>query len=517
MQASTTLSRTLVAITFVAGWLTFATPTAAQTPTLFSTTEFDETNGRAYGINNIGQVIGYASTEGTNHSFHWLNEVATDLHGTVHFSLDQIFTANYSEAYAISNGGQIVGTARTVIDCGDEMWTISNAFLLRPGVLSDLGTPFPGDALTNFWTFGNPCFAHDSAATDVSNANHVVGWADVDGGGTVHAFLVTPVNGVWFVDADADFVNDIMIDLGTLDNLSVVSSATAVNDNGVVTGYSYISDQNTFNAQSSFHAFRVAPQGGQWFVDANADNVNDLMQDIGTLGGNNSWGRDINNAGQIVGESTTATRNTHAFLWENGTMTDLGTLGGANSSASAINEDGIIVGWAENENGERRAAIWINGEISDLNDMLLAQQKVKSDLMEARDINDDNEIVGWGDESTILKAYLLKVATDAQIAEHESLVEQRNDSGGSSGGSNDDGRSGGSSDLTPIGSEPGTGGTNQVPAQTGSETDGNVVTGGGSGGATGPNFGLCGAGSGFAMTLTLAGLLGLRGATRRRN
>src|SRR5260370_37084392 len=69
------------------------------------------------------------------------------------------------------------------------------------------------------------------------------------------------------------------------------------------------------------------------------------IKDLGTLGGNRSFAFGINNRGQIVGESITASGSGHAFLFENGAMVDLGTLpGGSFSKASGINDRGQVVG-----------------------------------------------------------------------------------------------------------------------------------------------------------------------------
>ena len=72
------------------------------------------------------------------------------------------------------------------------------------------------------------------------------------------------------------------------------------------------------------------------------------MQDLGTLGGQNSAAQAINAAGQIVGFSDLSTTNvTHAVLWTApNQIQDLGTLGGSHAIAKSINDLGEVVGWS---------------------------------------------------------------------------------------------------------------------------------------------------------------------------
>ncbi len=104
------------------------------------------------------------------------------------------------------------------------------------------------------------------------------------------------------------------------------------------------------------------------------------MISCGDLGGTTSEATDINNLDQVIGNSTTASGDTHAFVWQlnasgHGVMTDLGTLGGANSWAVDINNNGLIVGRSEtgatySEGGITynivHACAWYNNVIYDL-------------------------------------------------------------------------------------------------------------------------------------------------------
>ena len=104
--------------------------------------------------------------------------------------------------------------------------------------------------------------------------------------------------------------------------------ATAINSKGQVTG------------------FYSAPNGTRGFVWTNGD-----LRHVGTLGGTNARPLAINDAGQVVGQSSIPGGLFHAFLWQKGTMRDLGTLGAAQSFATAIEPGGRIAGYTE---GTRR-------------------------------------------------------------------------------------------------------------------------------------------------------------------
>ncbi len=113
---------------------------------------------------------------------------------------------------------------------------------------------------------------------------------------------------------------------------------------------------------------------------------NGKMKDLGTLGGKNSSASHINDLGQIAGNSDTGTEQ-HAFFWANGRMTDIGTLGGTGSSAADLNNWGQVAGTSTTAAGDTHCFLWVAGVMTDLGTL-------GGDYCYVQDINDQGQIIG---------------------------------------------------------------------------------------------------------------------------
>jgi probable HAF family extracellular repeat protein len=239
-----------------------------------------------------------------------------------------------TQAFDLNDSTQVVGYSRTET-------LRSRAFLWDDGQMANLGVVNADD--------------FQSAATDVNGLGHAVGTSTLKNG---------------FARA-ALFRNGSAIGLTPeLPPYEGTSFASAINDHGHIVGA--IDDDDSFAYEGILFA-------------------NGTRTNLGGLGGGSTRPADINNAGQIVGASSTPAGLGHAFLWQNGVMTDLGVLeGDQDSGASAINADGVIVGTSGRldmdsavtytpfiyENGEMRAIV------------------VQSSEAYATDINDAGVVVG---------------------------------------------------------------------------------------------------------------------------
>lgn len=289
------------------------------------------------GINNSGQVVGYATTNGP------ADLQAFAYRGGTLLDLGTLGGAN-SYGYGINDSGQVVGGAYT--SGGEE-----DAFLYSSGTMTGLGTlggassearaiNANGEVAGGAWVNGNTEFhafvyragtktdlgtlgGTRSAAFGINDSGQVVGRASLAGIAPQHAFL---------------YSNGTMTDLGTLGGTE--SFAYAINNSGEVVGVSFTG--------TSEHAFLYS--AGR-------------MTDLGTLGSPEgaSCAYGINNHGQIVGYFDTGNLTQHAFVYApGGKMTDLNDLVDPKSGwvlevATCVNDVGQIAGVGTHPAGQVRA------------------------------------------------------------------------------------------------------------------------------------------------------------------
>lgn len=288
----------------------------------------------ATAINNSGQIVGYGDTlVGTTlrtRAFLYTNGVMIDL-GTV-------AGWTWSKAYAVNDAGQIVGEGGP-----DPEGYWRYPFLYSGGVMTQLAPP--------------PALNDPSRAYGINNSGQIVGYGSHIGGtGNNHAFL---------------YEGSAVLDLGTLGGS--YSCAYAINNLGRIVGYA--------SAVST---------------DTNAvlyDGINII--NLGNLGGNQDGWKScayaINDVGQIVGGSIiTGNLYQHAFLYENNVMQDLGANGQNESCAKGINKAGQIVGWYGG-GAFGRGFVYSNGKMQDVGDLA---SNPGSFHTFANGINDSGWIVG---------------------------------------------------------------------------------------------------------------------------
>ncbi len=293
---------------------------------------------------------------------------------------------NYATAVAINNAGQIVGTSK---NGGGQ----SRAYIYSGGVMTGLAT-LGG-------TTGN--------ATGINNAGVVVGDSTLAGNTVTHGFV---------------YQSGTTTDLGAITGNSY---AKGINDNGLIVGYTGVTGgTNAFSYLSGTMTALGSLGGTQSYGNAvnNAGQVgvqtygpsvyggviydNGTTTSLGTLGGSNTFVFGVGEAGQVLGHSNVAgDAHYHAYLYSGGTMTDLGALGATyNSAAFAINSSDTIVGYSGSPSGNH-GFIYSSGQMLDLNSLTTVPTGWV--INNAYDINDAGQIVGTIYNSSLsqTRAYLL--------------------------------------------------------------------------------------------------------------
>ena len=117
------------------------------------------------------------------------------------------------------------------------------------------------------------------------------------------------------------------------------------------------------------------------------------IRDLGGLGGAYAAAHDINQRGQIAGESDLAEPTTHAFLTDQGyRLRDLGTLGGGFSVALGVNDLGNAVGFSNLHPGDD---VHVHGFVWTAETGIHDMGTLGGDLSVPRDINNRRQAVGF--------------------------------------------------------------------------------------------------------------------------
>jgi probable HAF family extracellular repeat protein len=198
----------------------------------------------------------------------------------------------------------------------------------------------PGTQIVGLGSF----YPDESYATDINN------WGEIVGSATFANPPVVEFHGfVWRVDN------------GMQDLLSL----------GVPIEFPYMK-----NARDDILGFSWAPPSGLrvWTPD------NGMVLVPSAFG----YKAALNDLGHITGTYSDG-GNTRAFYWAGATFTDLGTLGGVASFASALNNRGQVVGESLTATGERRPFIWSSA---------FGMRDLGGDAASPAAINDRGEVVG---------------------------------------------------------------------------------------------------------------------------
>ncbi|MCU7886515.1 MAG: DUF3466 family protein [Candidatus Thiodiazotropha sp. (ex Lucinoma annulata)] len=306
------------------------------------------TSSVARNINEAGNIVGYSETlSGENHAFFLPS-------GGVMQDLSTLPGGNESHAIGINDLNQVVGWSSILNPSTSNL--VNHGFIWETGMIHDLGAFPPEDDIDS-----------SSAATAINNSGLIAGSVDLAGV-------------VW--------------DLYGIPNYPPFPPNVRVTDPGPFSPATSTDINHAGQAVGTLDAFIT---GFRWQasvlemlellvpgLDTDAYGINELgeiagralvgppivshavywpepttVHDLGTLGGENSQARDINDDRIIVGYSETTTGETLAFIWHTDFgMHPLGTLGGANSKAYRINSAGQIVGESETATGQVHATLW---------------------------------------------------------------------------------------------------------------------------------------------------------------
>ena len=343
------------------------------------------TGTQATGINDVGQAAGSTSTANGPIGTVWSPQAT----GGFSYGSTVLKSTWTSELVAavINNAGQVAG--RAAPPSGEDGW--ARAFRYEPGV-GTLNMGFLGENI-----YAGP----HSVVAAINNNGVVVGHTSVPAG-------TERIREFWHAYIDDGTT---MTDLGTFSG--VYSRANDVNDHNQVVGFATYEDPDSPIwdpiAGEELHAALWLPEPAYGLPAG----IHDLCPDI-------DWtytdAEAINNHGQITIDypylyTPTEAANNFA-LWlpapAYGLPAGLNEIGGFNGEHFRttipfdINDNGVVAcQWNAAAPGDLfaywQAAVWVDGRWFDLKSMLDPDVALYWDRFFPREINNFNEIVGWGD------------------------------------------------------------------------------------------------------------------------
>ena len=313
----------------------------------------------AYGLNDAGQVVGWSTIPGCvtgngapcRRAFLWDNGVMTDL--------GLLAGDEESFARAINNSGQIVGTSEANILFGSG--TFHAVTWDKSGIapLMDLGA-----GLSSF-------------AYDINDAGQITGWTTDPNDNRDSAV-------VW---AGGSIAN-----IG-MNETHESSRAQGISNNGKLAGFAW----NLFSPNDSIL------YDGTWLQIGGAGQFQ------------NSEASDVNDQGTVVGLQAFPSGGWHGAYWPAGAKDaiDAGVLPGlALGELYDVNEWDVAVGrsYADDGSNLSRAMLFDGNALYDLNDFLPAVTDAV--LYEAREINENGDIVGTAVVGGKFRAFMMKPMPD---------------------------------------------------------------------------------------------------------
>jgi probable HAF family extracellular repeat protein len=292
----------------------------------------------------------------------------------------------WSDAVDVNNSGWAIGNSNTGAKDADGNFTEKRAFVSDGATFIDLA-PVTRNQITGVYDV----IKSYSAAVAINNNGYVILNVEDADSGNRHAYYW---NGANYEPGAAPDGSDVprLVRLGWVNGET--SEAIAINENNeavvnsgktavytnINTGFSQVlnsilNDEVARATDINNKSQIIGTSGKLGFLwEAGA------MTRINSLGGDSCTPVDINNMSQVVGSAKAASGATHAFLWQLNAsgvpvMNDLGTLGGANSFATAINDAGWVVGYSDvgrtlqDATGTytiKHAFLWVNGVMYDL-------------------------------------------------------------------------------------------------------------------------------------------------------